>query len=106
MGIGQPYASVDLKPMAESTVLRQNVASHNVYITVPSRLYPPVRDFGFGLSMRRALPGKDERGAKDESKYVGDGPLQGQDEKVVGLEEPQVPARSLICIFLSSVLNF
>jgi hypothetical protein len=57
-----------------------------------SRLYPPVRDFGFGLSVRYALPGKDERGAKDESKYVGDGPLQGQDEQVVGLEESQVPA--------------
>ncbi len=42
--------------------------------------------------VRYILPGKDERGAEDESKYVGDGPLQGQDEQVVGLEEPQVPA--------------
>jgi hypothetical protein len=74
------YASVDLNLMAESTL--------NIW---QSRLYPPVRDFGFGLE-RYSLPGKDERGAKDESKYVGDGPLQSQDEKVVGLEEPQVPA--------------
>jgi hypothetical protein len=54
--------------------------------------YPPVRDFGFGLSVRYTLPGKDERCAKDKSKYVRYGPLQGQDEQVVGLEEPQVPA--------------
>jgi len=79
--LGPPYASVDLNPMPESTL---NLCQ--------SRLYPPVRDFGFGLSVRYTLPGKDERGAKDESKYVGDGPLQGQDEQVVGLEEPQVPA--------------
>jgi hypothetical protein len=75
------FASVDLDPMPESTL--------NLW---QRRLYPPVWDFGFGLSVRCALPGKDERGAKYEPKYVGDGPLQGQDEQVVGLEEPQVPA--------------
>ncbi len=75
------YTSVDLNPMPESTLTLWQ-----------SRLYPPVTYFGFGLRVRYALPGKDERGAKDESKYVGDGPLQGQDEQVVGLEEPQVPA--------------
>jgi hypothetical protein len=78
---GPLYVSVDLNPMPESTLTLWH-----------SRLYPPVWDFGFRLSVRYSLPGKDERGAQDESKYVGDGPLQGQDEQVVGLEETQVPA--------------
>jgi hypothetical protein len=35
---GQPYARVDLNPMPESSLK-----------LCQSRLYPPVRDFGFGL---------------------------------------------------------
>ncbi len=35
---GQPYAKVDLNPMPESTLT-----------LCQSRLFPPVRDFGFGL---------------------------------------------------------
>jgi hypothetical protein len=38
MGIGQPYARVDLNPVPESTLTLHQ-----------SRLYTPVRDFGFGL---------------------------------------------------------
>jgi hypothetical protein len=40
MGIGQPYARVDLNPMPES-----------ILTLCQSLLYPPVRDFGFGLRL-------------------------------------------------------
>jgi hypothetical protein len=43
---GQPYASVDLNPMPESTL---TLMPESTLTLCQSRLYPPVRDFGFGL---------------------------------------------------------